>query len=123
MNQINFQSIFDKLQDVLPPAWDEVIFYAAYTAGSYSMKYYVKNDTEIVECFNQTDANKMQIVKVFMSIDNELTPVRKNLAPNEVWSVMTMIVDRSGNMKTHFDYADISENVIEYTRAWEKKYL
>ena len=123
MNDVNFQSIFDKLQEVLPSSWDEVVFYASYTAGSYSMKYYIKNGTEIIDCFNQPGANKMQLIKVFMAIDKELTPLRKSLAPTEIWSVMTMIVDGSGNMKTHFDYADIDENVIEYTRAWEQQYL
>lgn len=87
------------------------------------MKYYIKNGTEIIDCFNQPDTNKMQLLKVFMAIDKELTPVRKNLTPTELWSVMTMIIDKNGNMKTHFDYADISENVIDYTRTWEQKYL
>lgn len=123
MNHINFQSVFDKLQEVLPPSWEEVVFYASYTSGSYSMKYYVKNGTETVDCFNQPGVNKMQLVKIFMDIDKELAAVRKNLAPTELWSVMTMIIDGDGNMKTHFDYADISEDVIEHTRSWEQKYL
>ena len=123
MSEINFQNIFDKLQEVLPLSWDEVVFYAAYTAGSYSMKYYIKTGTEIIDCYNQANVNRMQLIKAFMDIDKELASARKGLAPTEVWSIMTMIVDSKGNMKTHFDYADISENVIEYTRAWEQKYL
>lgn len=123
MNEINFQSIFDKLQEVLPTSWDEIVFYVSYTGGSYSMKFYIKNGAEIVDCFKQSSVNRMQLVKVFMDIDKTLTPARKKLEPAELWSVMTMIVDRAGNMKTHFDYADISENVIEYTRNWEQRYL
>lgn len=123
MNDINFQDIFDKLQEVLPPSWDEVVFYASYTSGSYSMKYYIKNGAETIDCFNQPSANKMQLLKIFMAIDKELTRVRKSLAPTQLWSVMTMIVDGNGNMKTHFDYVDISKNIVEYTRDWEQKYL
>ena len=123
MSEIIFQSIFDKLQEVLPSSWEKVVFYASYTSGSYSMKYYVKNGIETIDCFSQPGVNKMQLVKVFMAIDKELAPVSKSLAPTELWSVMTMIVDGSGNMKTHFDYADISENVIEHTRNWEQQYL
>lgn len=123
MNEINFQRVFDKLQEVLPSSWEEVVFYASYTSGSYSMKYYIKNGAETIDCFNQPGVSKMQLVKVFMDIDKELAPVRKSLAPTELWNVMTMIVDGDGNMKTHFDYANISENVIEHTRSWEQQYL
>ena len=123
MNEINFQSIFDKLQDLLPNAWDEIVFYAAYSSGSYSMKYYIKTGSEIIDCYSQSDVSRMQLIKAFMSIDKELTPVRKTLPPTEAWNVITMIVDCHGNMKTHFDYTDVSENMIEYTRAWEEKYL
>lgn len=123
MHEINFQGIFDMLHEILPSSWDEMIFYAAYTPGSYNMKYYTKCGAEIIDCYNQADVNRMQIMKTFMLIDKELSAARKSLAPADVWSVMTMIVDRDGNMKTHFDYSDISENVIEYTRRWEQQYL
>lgn len=36
---------------------------------------------------------------------------------------MTMIVSAGGSMKSEFDYADISENAIQYERDWERKYL
>lgn len=36
---------------------------------------------------------------------------------------MTMIVDADGNMKTEFDYSDISEDSIGYEQNWRKKYI
>ena len=123
MSEINFQGVFDKLQEVLPASWDKIIFYVFYTPGSYSMKYYIKDGAETIDCFNQPGVNRMQLIKVFMAIDGELAPVRKSLTPAETWNAMTIIVDGSGNMETHFDYTDVSENTIEYTRAWEERYL
>lgn len=123
MNIQLFQTIFDKLQEFLPSAWDEVVFYAAYTEGSYSIKYYVKNGTEVTSCFNLPGLNRAQLVKLFIAIDKELTAARKTLSAKDTWNVMTMIISADGNMKTHFDYADISENFIAYAEEWEAKYL
>lgn len=36
---------------------------------------------------------------------------------------MTMIIDGNGNMKTDFDYTDLSRGNYQYKKAWKKKYL
>ena len=36
---------------------------------------------------------------------------------------MTMIVDAEGNMKTAFDYTDLSHGNYQYKKEWKKKYL
>ena len=123
MNNTIYQTIFDKLQAYLPTIWDEVVFYVAYTEGSYSMKYYVKNGPEITSCFNMLNINKSQLVMLFMSIDKELSAERKTLSIKDRWSVMTMIISADGNVKTHFDYTDISENSLVFEKAWEATYL
>ena len=58
-----------------------------------------------------------------MNIDKIITPERKKLKEKDMWSVLTLMVDASGNMKADFDYTDISENTIEYERKWKDKYL
>ena len=58
-----------------------------------------------------------------MNIDKIVSPQRKDLDEKNRWTVMTMIVDSEGNMKSEFDYTDISEIAIQYEREWEKKYL
>ena len=45
------------------------------------------------------------------------------LDKNNKWSVMTMFVSSDGNMKTEFDYSDISENAIAYEQKWKEKYI
>ena len=124
MNEIVFQDVFDRLQDCLPEKWENVILYVAYTTGSYSMKYYSNcGNGEFVDCFKQEGVNKAQLIKLFMGIDKILAPERKALDDKNRWTVMTMIVNKTGEMKTEFDYKDISESAIEYEQEWKKKYL
>lgn len=124
MDENIFQKVFDILVEVMPVDWDEVIFYAGYTQGSYGMKYYTKSGSgEFIDCFSQKGANRAKLIKTFMRIDKELSSVRKQLDDASRWNVLTMIVDSQGKMKTEFDYEDISEKTIEYEREWEKKYL
>jgi hypothetical protein len=58
-----------------------------------------------------------------MDINKVLSAERKTLDDKNKWTVMTMIVDADGNMKTEFDYTDISENAIAYERNWKEKYI
>lgn len=123
MDENIFQNVWDKLQDVLPEEWKKVIFYAGYMTGSYSMKFYTYfDDGSYKDCFSLPNVEQMQLISLFMDIDKILSKERKALG-NEKWTVFTMVVDDKGNMKTDFDYTDISENAIAYEREWKKKYL
>ena len=124
MNELNYQAIFDVLQDVLPPVWEKVVFYAEYTEGSYSMKYFVNiNGGSFVDCYQLKEFSKAQIIKVFMNIDKMISPIRSQMEKGKRWNVLTLIVDASGKFRTEFDYADISENTISYHEEWKDKYL
>ena len=57
-----------------------------------------------------------------MNINSVLEPSRKT-TDKSAWTVFTMIVDNNGNMKTYFDYEDISETFIAYEKKWKEKYL
>ncbi len=118
-----FQEVFNILQSVLPQKWEKVCFFAGYTKGSYTMKYYTYNNGTYVDCFSQKEISRTQLIKGFMSIDKVLSTERKELDEEHRWSVMTMIVSADGSMKSEFDYDDISENAIQYERDWERKYL
>ena len=124
MNELNYQAIFDVLQDVLPSVWEKVVFYAEYTEGSYSMKYFVNiNGGSFVDCYQLKEFSKAQIIKAFMNIDRMIRPIRSRMEKEKRWNVLTLIVDASGKFRTEFDYADISENTISYHEAWKEKYL
>ena len=122
MNEIDFQGIFDELQEALPEDWKRVAFYAAYTEGSYSMKFYSDlGDGKYIDCFQTSNFNKAQLIKLFMSIDKQLSVARKKCTPE--WTMLTMVVDETGTMRTDFDYGDMSDRMVEYERKWKERYL
>lgn len=121
MADIDYQKIFDELQNILPADWDRVAFYAEYTEGSYSMKYYVKKDGKYTDCFELANTPKGNIIKTFMSIDKIIGPIRSGM--KDKWNVMTLVVDKEGTFKVDFDYSDVEGQTISYHESWEKKYL
>ena len=124
MEDKSFQKIFGVLESVLPEHWKRLVLFAGYTQGSYAMKYYVKDDNDLyTDCFSQNVIGNAQLIKVFMNIDKIIKIERDKLDDKSKWSVMTMIVDADGNMKTEFDYSDISEDSIGYEQNWRKKYI
>lgn len=124
MNKMVFQEVFDLIQDFLPNNWKKTVLFVGYTKGSYSMKFYCgMNKDEFVDCFNLEGASKSNLIKLFMKIDKILSKERESLDDKNRWSVLTMIIDSNGNMKTEFDYEDHSEDLISYEKAWKKKYL
>lgn len=124
MNEKLFQDIFDKLQSVLPSGWKKVAFYAGYTKGSYSMKYYVHNGKDgYIDCFNLDNIKKPQLIQLFMAIDKIISAERKTLDEDHKWSVLSMFINSDGKMNIEFDYVDISENAIAYEQNWKDKHL
>lgn len=123
MNDKIFQKIFDLLQEYLPIGWKKVVLYAGYSTGSYSINFHVMtSDSSYVDCYNLKTCSKVQLIKLFMNINSVLEPSRKT-TDKSAWTVFTMIVDNNGNMKTYFDYEDISETFIAYEKKWKEKYL
>lgn len=124
MNKEVFQKVFDIIQPVLPEDWKKMALFVGYTAGSYTMKYYTCDEMGVyTDCFNQKNINKAQLIKLFISIDKVVGAERKKLDEKNKWSVMTMLVSKDGNMKTDFDYSDISENTIAYEQKWKENYI
>lgn len=124
MGEKIYQDIFDKLIDYLPEDWKNMIFFAGYTNGSYSMKFYFENgDKKYTDCFSMPGASKIALAKLFMDIDKELSDYRKELGEDKAWTIFTMQVDSDGYMKTEYEYDDHSDDMIAYERTWEKKYL
>lgn len=124
MNSKLFQDIFDLLIDVLPENWEKLVFMAGYTEGSYSMKYYVQiGESDYIDCFKLGNIDNLQLLQLFIKLNNIISPERSSLQESEKWNVLSMTVDSDGKMKTDFDYTDISNDVITYEDEWKKKYL
>lgn len=118
------QEVFDMIQPFLPNDWKKMILFIGYTTGSYSMKFYTFDSSgKCKDCFSKEGVSKAKLVQLFMGIDKKISKNRKELIDKNKWSVMTMIVNSDGSMKTEFDYDDISENFIAYEQKWKEKYL
>ena len=57
------------------------------------------------------------------SIDKIISPERKKLNEKDRWTVLSMIVNSDGKMKTEFGYTDIGENAISCEQEWKAKNL
>ena len=124
MQEVMFQSVFNHLQEVLPVSWKKLIFYAGYTIGSYSMKYYIDDgDGHYIDCFQIMGMDKRRLFMVFTEIDQVLTRERNKQEATHRWNVFTMIVDSSGAMHVDFGYTNIEKNTFAYERQWQEKYL
>ena len=68
---LDFQDIFNELLNILPSGWENAIFMAEYTSGSYSMRCYSK------------ESNNNYIANVFFTslhyITNILSTAQKNI--------------------------------------------
>lgn len=124
MEEKVFQTIFDKVVDFLPDGWKNMVFFAGYTSGSYTMKFYSENgNKEYIDCFNMPGVSKASLVKLFMEIDKVLSVQRKEFGTDKAWTVFTMTVDADGHMKTNYDYDDHSEDLVALEERWKAKHL
>lgn len=124
MNEKIFQEVFDLLQDFLPQNWTKTILFAGYTDGSYTMKYYCRTGNgTYTDCFSFGGVSRADLIKLFINIDKILSKERALLDDGNKWSVMTMIVNDEGRMKTEFNYDDHSQDMLGYEKEWKKKYL
>lgn len=119
-----YQTVFDKIIEFLPEGWKKAVFFAGYTDGSYTMKFYFEDGNKTyTDCFNMSGASKAKLVKLFMEIDKALSAQRKEQGADKTWTVFTMIVDSNGHMEADYDYDDHSKDMIAYEEKWEAKYL
>ncbi len=124
MNEQVFQEVFDLIGDFLPQDWTKTVLFAGYTKGSYSIKYYCQTKgKDFTDCFDLGAASKAELIKLFIDIDKVLSKERESLDEKNRWSVLTMMVDHDGSMRTAFDYDDHSEDMIAYEKEWKERYL
>ena len=115
-----YQMIFNEVSDFLPDEWTDLIVYLEHGEEAYSYCFYVKTNEKYVKCFD-LDISEEKLLAAFARIEKKVSKERSKL--DKCWSNMTMIVDGNGNMKTDFDYTDLSRGNYQYKKAWKKKYL
>ncbi len=122
MKEISFQNIYNILQEVITIDWKKIVFYAEYSEGSYSMKFYVKNMSgKYIDCFSLEGVTDMEVIKIFKQVNKEIQPVRE-CETNNIWNLLTMIITDDGDFKAHYEYENVNY-MIDHKEKWMQKYL
>ena len=122
LNNKTYQLIFDEIIDFLPDDWEKLVVYLEHGEESYSYSFYVKSNGEYTKCFDLQNIYEKDLLSAFSEIEKNVSEERNN-SKDELWSNMTMVIDNKGNMKTDFDYSDLSGGNYHYKESWKKKYL
>lgn len=124
MDTINYQELFEVMQDILPDQWHKIILYVEYGENSYMMRYYADlGNGEYQDCYKITKYSHKDFIKAYMKIDKVLSKVRNKLSENEKWTIMTVSINADGSFKSDFDYMEIDNKTFEYREKWKEKYL
>lgn len=122
LNNKIYQTIYDEICGFLPDSWDKLVVYLEYGEASYSMAFYVKEQSKYIKCFDLPGITDDELMSAFSRIDKAVMKERRQ-EKGELWTNMTMLLTPDGNMHTDFDYTDLSENAYQYSKDWKKKYL
>lgn len=120
MNDKIYQIIFDEISQFLPNEWSKLIVYLEHGKEAYSYSFYVKIKDDYVKCFD-LGIPESELFSAFSRIEKQVSKERSQL--EKPWTNMTMVVDSDGNMKTNFDYTNLSHGNYQYKKAWKNKYL
>lgn len=122
MDDKTYQRIYDELYKYLTPDWVKLIVYLEYGEGSYSYSFYEVRKSGYINGYDIPGVFEKEIDKSFKRIDKMVLNERKR-GKDELWTNMTMVVTKSGDMHTDFDYSDLTEGKYHYKKNWKKKYL
>lgn len=114
--------IFDELHKFLTLEWEKLVIYLEYGESSYAYSFYEKRKTGYVNGYDLPGVSEKAIDSSFKKIDQLILNERKK-EKGELWTNMTIIVTRTGNMHVDFDYTDLSEGTYKYKLKWKEKYL
>ena len=77
---LDFQDIFNELLNILPSGWENAIFMAEYTSGSYSMRCYSKESSNTyINVMKMKGISKPQIIKTYKAL-NDIFQKERNLS-------------------------------------------
>lgn len=122
INEKVYQEVYDELNQYLIPGWEELIVYLEYGNASYSFSFYIKTDGGYVKCYDLPDILESALADSFKKIDR-LVSEERSKEKNDLWTNMTMMVTKTGDMHADFDYTDLSEGTYQFKKDWKKKYL
>ena len=122
LEEKTYQKIYDEIYIFLTSDWEKLIVYLEYGEGSYSYSFYEKTKSGYVNGYDLPEVSERAIDNSFKKID-KLVLKERNKDKDDQWTNMTMVVTKTGDMHTDFDYTDLSEGKYQFKKNWKKKYL
>lgn len=118
--ELNFQNIYNILEDYLPNKWKKIAIYYSFFGNSAGGKFYINNGKGFIDCF-QLGYQQKDIIKSLMQIQNIIDYERSKLPKNKQFTEFEMIVDQTGKFNVNYGYDDISEISLKRQQEWEDK--
>ena len=122
LEEKTYQKIYDEIYIFLTSDWEKLIVYLEYGEGSYSYSFYEKTKSGYINGYDLPEVSERAIDNSFKKID-KLVLKERNKDKDDQWTNMTMVVTKTGDMHTDFDYTDLSEGKYQFKKNWKKKYL
>lgn len=121
IDEKTYQKIYDELSKFITPDWEKIIMYIEYGKESYTFSFYEKTKDGYLNGYDIPGVSEEDIGDAFKRIDKSLVQEREK--ENSLWTNMTMVVTKTGDMHIDFDYTDLSEGTYQFKKNWKKKYL
>lgn len=135
MEQIEliYQKIATKVVGIIPVNWNRVYLYSEVLDDSTEVYFYFnpKDTDDLIYSHNIPDVYHVdegiyekllyEIFDLFRELQNEF---KKN--GQELWTNLTLILERTGKFKINYDYEDILNSVFtpsQRNTIWEYKFL
>ena len=121
MDNTVYQDIYEELDKYLFNGWDKLVVYLEYGKASYSFSFYVKVEGVYIKCYDLPNVSEDDLENSFRKIDSIISEKRNK--EKDLWTNMTMTIDKNGMMKTFFDYTDLSVGTYRFKKEWKTRYL
>lgn len=119
-----YQNMAERLEEVLPDDWENVILYGEYGTASYSMDCYIDcGDGKFTQCFEMESVSEDKVLEAFSDINAMIRKERDAQDEKDRWSNFTMQINKDGEFKVDYDYTDLSESAYVHEAVWKYRYL
>ncbi|WP_342008074.1 TIGR01741 family protein [Bacillus sp. YBsi01] len=128
-----YQFICEKLNDIIPCEWAKVYLYAEVLNDSTMVLFYFRTPENNQIIYSQDIPSHYNVSKdIFKTLLRELRELFEELKTehrnnnNDVWTNLTLTLDRSGEFQLDYNYDDILASELDgYERSaiWEYKNL
>ncbi len=122
--EATYQKIADRVLDLNIGDWKRIVFYIQYTDDSFEITFYIKNYENKYINYLDLDLDSDELEDAIMDLDDIIVEHRNEMGKqNDKWSLMTFIIEDSGDCKAEYEYDLDLETAMESKMEWKRQYL